>query len=325
VSAVVDAASHDAIRILPGPASIWLLGVGVTIARLALGMAALRRLRRTAVLHSPGLGTSNAIESPVAFGWTNPLILLPARAAELTDAMREPMIEHEREHIQRGDWPQTVFEELAAALLWFHPAIWWLLRRIRDDRELAVDAAVAAKLDPARYAEALLLVAEWHTRPSVLPLASTMFRGCSLTRRIQSLQQLQENTMSQSHKAAAIAAITVTAIGLIFLSSTAAPLQGFPQQAQSIKVMMENLKLIKKVTPIYPPEAKKEAVQGKVVLDATLSKEGKVSALKVASGHPLLIDSAVAAVKQWEYQPVLLNGNPVEVQTSIEVNYTLAP
>lgn len=132
--------------------------------------------------------------------------------------------------------------------------------------------------------------------------------------------------MSQSHKAAAIAAITVTAIGLIFLSSSAAPLQGFPQeQPKSIKVKADSLKLVKKVTPAYPPEAKKEGVQGKVVLDATLSKEGKVTTLKLVSGHPLLIESAVTAVRQWEYQPVLLNGNPVEIQTSIEVSYTLAP
>jgi protein TonB len=82
--------------------------------------------------------------------------------------------------------------------------------------------------------------------------------------------------------------------------------------------------LIKKVTPVYPPLAKQARIQGKVILSAVISKDGTIQDLKVISGHPLLIPSALEAVKQWVYQPTLLNGEPVEVSTQIDVNFTLS-
>jgi TonB family protein len=75
--------------------------------------------------------------------------------------------------------------------------------------------------------------------------------------------------------------------------------------------------------PIYPPEAKKARVQGEVVLTAVIGKDGKVENLSVVSGPPMLQSSSVEAVRQWVYKPFLLNGDPVEVSTSIHVIYTL--
>jgi protein TonB len=61
-----------------------------------------------------------------------------------------------------------------------------------------------------------------------------------------------------------------------------------------------------------------------VKLNATIAKDGTIQHLEVISGHPLLVQSALDAVRQWVYQPTLLNGQPVEVQTEIDVNYTLS-
>jgi len=83
-------------------------------------------------------------------------------------------------------------------------------------------------------------------------------------------------------------------------------------------------KLINQVRPVYPPDAKAQRVQGKVSLMAVIAKDGTVQSLEVVSGDPLLVPSALEAVKQWVYQPTLLNGQPVEVQTMIDVNYTLS-
>ncbi|BDC50422.1 hypothetical protein F183_A27380 [Bryobacterales bacterium F-183] len=330
VTAVMEAASQDVSLVLPSAQTIWLIGASAMFARLAVGLYGLRRLRRTAKPHQQNIGISNQVHSPVAFGWLDPVILLPPQALTIPEAQRLPMVEHEREHIRRQDWPQTVAEELCAALLWFHPAIWWVLRNLRTDREQAVDAAVANRVGQDRYTESLLLVATWHTaRRNHSTLAATsMFRGCSLAERLQSIHQLKENVMTKHHKAAAFAALTVAAIGLIFLSASAAPLQGFPQSSSTtkpIKVKVEDLKIIKKVPPVYPAEAKQLGIQGKVVFETTLDDKGKVAKLHVISGHPLLVESAMKAVQQWEYRPVLLNGNPVSVETSIEVTYTLAP
>jgi protein TonB len=82
--------------------------------------------------------------------------------------------------------------------------------------------------------------------------------------------------------------------------------------------------LVKKVQPEYPPLARQARIQGSVVLKAVISKTGHVEGLQVVSGHPMLTSSAISAVKQWQYKPYILNGQPVEVETNITVNFTLA-
>ena len=83
-------------------------------------------------------------------------------------------------------------------------------------------------------------------------------------------------------------------------------------------------KLIDKATPSYPPLAKQARIQGTVRFNVLLAKDGRVQALELVSGHPLLVPSATEAVSRWVYQPTLLNGEPVEVQTIIDVNFTLS-
>jgi len=99
-----------------------------------------------------------------------------------------------------------------------------------------------------------------------------------------------------------------------------------PKTPQRIRVggQVEAAKLIYKPTPQYPPLAKMARIQGTVRLEAVIAKDGTIQDLKVLSGHPLLVKAALDAVKQWRYQPTLLNGQPVEVVTEIDVNFTLA-
>ena len=76
--------------------------------------------------------------------------------------------------------------------------------------------------------------------------------------------------------------------------------------------------------PSYPPLAKQARIQGVVRLNAVIGKDGTIQDLKAASGHPLLVPAALEAVRQWLYKPTLLNGEPVEVVTVIDVNFTLS-
>jgi protein TonB len=87
---------------------------------------------------------------------------------------------------------------------------------------------------------------------------------------------------------------------------------------------VQQAKLVAQPKPVYPPLAKQARISGVVHLSALIGKEGNVIDLKVISGHPLLIPSALEAVQQWVYQKTLLNGEPVEVMTQIDVNYTLS-
>jgi len=81
--------------------------------------------------------------------------------------------------------------------------------------------------------------------------------------------------------------------------------------------------LIHQVTPEYPAAAKEQHIEGTIVLHALIGKDGTLQALKYVSGAPALMQSAMDAVKQWVYKPTLLNGEPVEVDTTISVLYTL--
>jgi protein TonB len=82
-------------------------------------------------------------------------------------------------------------------------------------------------------------------------------------------------------------------------------------------------KLVSQQRPEYPPLARQARITGVVRFSATIAKDGGVAKLELVSGHPLLVQAATDAVSKWVYQPTLLNGEPVEVLTQIDVNFTL--
>ena len=82
--------------------------------------------------------------------------------------------------------------------------------------------------------------------------------------------------------------------------------------------------LVSQQRPVYPPLAKQARISGTVELSAIIGRDGRVQDLKVVKGHPLLVQAALDAVKNWVYRPTLLNGEPVEVSTTIDVNFTLS-
>lgn len=108
-----------------------------------------------------------------------------------------------------------------------------------------------------------------------------------------------------------------------FVPGIASPAQDKPRGPVRISggVMAGNV--VNKVDPVYPPDAKTAGLEGAVVFDALISKTGTVENLKVVSGPQVLASSAMDAVRQWTYRPYLLNGQPVEVRTTITVNFHL--
>jgi periplasmic protein TonB len=87
---------------------------------------------------------------------------------------------------------------------------------------------------------------------------------------------------------------------------------------------VQTAKIVEQPRPVYPDVAKSARIQGVVKLHALITKEGTIDNLELISGHPLLVPAAIEAVKQWVYQPTLLNGEPVGVETEIDVNFTLS-
>jgi periplasmic protein TonB len=111
--------------------------------------------------------------------------------------------------------------------------------------------------------------------------------------------------------------------GIISSTPVAVPKVAMPTRQRVSSGVISGL-LIRRVNPAYPPLARQARIQGQVLLRAQISKEGAIENLQLISGHPMLVQSALDAVKQWKYKPYLLNGEPVEVDTEIQVNFTLS-
>jgi protein TonB len=103
------------------------------------------------------------------------------------------------------------------------------------------------------------------------------------------------------------------------------PQEAPPPPPERVRVggQVQAARLMNQQRPVYPPLARQARVQGTVRLEAVINKDGIIEELKVVSGHPLLVQAALDAVRQWQYQPTMLNGVAVEVITTIDVNFTL--
>jgi len=116
-------------------------------------------------------------------------------------------------------------------------------------------------------------------------------------------------------------------IGSIVSSTANAAVPKFvpviPQRVRISQGVTKGL-LVQKIEPQYPPLARAARVQGEVVLSAVIDGNGQINNLQLVSGHPMLVQAAIAAVKQWRYKPYLLNGQPVEVETTITVIFSLS-
>ncbi len=111
--------------------------------------------------------------------------------------------------------------------------------------------------------------------------------------------------------------------GIISSTPVAVPKVATPQRVRVSQGVSQGL-LVRRVNPTYPPLARQARIQGQVVLHAVIGKDGSIQNLTLVSGHPMLAPAAIEAVKQWRYKPYLLNGEPVEVDTEVLVNFTLS-
>ena len=118
-----------------------------------------------------------------------------------------------------------------------------------------------------------------------------------------------------------------TGVSELFTEGTRPVLPAAPPKPAPTHVRISQMNpgdLVRKVQPEYPALARSARIQGVVVLAAIIGKAGTIENLRVLSGHPMLTAAAIDAVRQWRYRPYVLNGEPVEVETQITVNFSLA-
>jgi TonB family protein len=260
------------------------------------------------------------VPSPFTFGRHAPVVVAGERVLRDPRVARAAFL-HELTHVARRDWTLTLAEEAIRALLWFHPAAWWATAEIRLAREEIVDRAAASRLGSRRvYLEALLSAAsprgsEWRRIPA-LGLRH------QLARRIRALAA--EVPMTPRQTAAAVLAVTLALPLSAYAAATAFPVWHVTTTAVGTpEDDVEKPEPIKKVQATYPAEAKKNKVQGDVVLLVTIGADGLVKDAKVTRSIPELDDAALTAIRQWEFRPGRKNGKAVEVLTTITFNFTL--
>lgn len=188
-------------RLLPWLDVAWLLGVACLSIRTIGGWRMIERLRRSALLEAPeavranfarlcqrlgiesqvSLRISGHVQGPLAMGIVRSLIILPTSAVmSLTPEQLESVLAHEFEHVRRADYFWNLIQTTVETLFFFHPAVWWLGSRLRQQRELCCDdAAVRACADPLLYATALLRLEERRSQHLGLAMALDGHRSSS--------------------------------------------------------------------------------------------------------------------------------------------------
>ncbi len=383
-------------RALPWVLLAWSVGVLFFVGRLSVGLMVVRRMKSTGTVAPSAelrqvfdtlrhrLGVARAVrllhsalvQVPTVVGWLRPVVLVPASCLTGMSAMQiEAVLAHELAHIRRHDYLVSVLQSVVEALLFYHPAVWWVSKQIRRERECCCDElAVAVGGDRLMYARALSLLEE---RRSFYPEAALGANGGVLTMRIKRL--LGYGSVSAITQLAAMVVLTTLVAGVggciatmaraesraaspaartaspIALES-AVPLNDLiaapavrefrmkrpiemaqleappappaassdsPSDLVRVPASMIAKTLIAKVMPVYPADAKAAGVQGAVVLRALILKSGAVEDVQAVSGPEILRSSAVSAVQQWRYDPFVVNGQPVDVLTTITVNFSL--
>ena len=304
---------------------------------------ALRRMERIAGIRQRiEIRLSRASIEPGIFGMVRPVLMWPEGISRrLDDAQLDAILTHEVQHVHRHDNLAAAIHMVVEAIFWFHPLVWWLGARLVEERERACDEDVL-ELGSERqvYAEGILKVCEF-CLASPLACMSGVAGGDLKKRMVNIMTERMLHKLNFGRKlllsAAGLAAVAgPIAFGLVTATPTRAESAAGSAVAQqseqppdahaSVHASKEEMTalILKKVPPEYPEAAKKAHIQGQVILRAIISKDGDVENLQIVSGHPQLAPAAIEAVKQWKYRPYLQQGKPVEVETEIDVNFTLA-
>lgn len=318
-------------------------GGAVRFGWLMLGILKLQRLRSNArpAAMSPALGRARAavnidaaflcsedVAGPVTFGVKRPVILLPPAFFDLESAEQESVAIHELLHVRRSDWLYTLAEECVRAVLWFHPAIWFLLNRVQLAREQWVDETVVASTCLAdEYVGALLKIAAARIEPDLAP-APLFLKRRHLRERVAAI--VKGANMSKSR-------VTLSLFAVLSMLTIAAgilawqiPLEAAPQEvrdAQGVEVSTGYFKVLHRNPVDYPAEARSRAISGYVVVAVNVNEQGEVTDAKVISGPEELRKPVLASVLGWHFatgpvQVGAVDSRPVPPSFEIGVRFT---
>jgi TonB family protein len=280
--------------------------------------------------HPIHVAISSLVTGPVTLGILRRVLLLPPGfLSRVTEADLDAVLAHELAHIERRDFAKNLLYGFLSLPIAYHPALWLTTARLAESREMVCDETAASSITGRdSYARALLRLASMLTEPMPIRTlhAIGIFDANIFERRIMSLTQ-KRTPLAPALRIALTASCIVLGLAAC-ASALALRMDVSPSAAQTeapkkIHVKVDDTKIITRVNPVYPIEAKEARIQGAVVLDVQISKEGVPMNINIQKGPKELQKSAMDAVGQWRWQPFLLNGDPVEVETTVTVVYSL--
>lgn len=262
---------------LPILVGVWLSGVLICSIRPIWGLWIQWRLRHTGLLPVPEsiqstlnaliqklrltravrIAESTLVKVPLVVGYLHPMILLPASVITgLTSSQLEAVLAHELAHVRRHDWLINTLQVIAETLLFYHPAVWWLSSRIRQERELCCDdVALGLDVDKAVFARTLLTLEELRQKALVPAMAAT---GGDLTARVRRLLIMPHTTPSS--EGGTIMGMLVVVMSLV-LMMTSLFASGPPEEAKTSLVSSTTTHRDDDATPDRDEDALPDAQQ----------------------------------------------------------------
>lgn len=319
--------------------ALWVFGATARMSWLAIGLVALRRYACAArplgglkwlpaLTDVVGVGAqfkaTSDLSVPVTFGHRHPIVLIPEHLLDLPQAQQRAIACHELIHVRRRDWLTIFFEEILRSLLWFHPATWWIKPRLDLCREQIVDREVVDLLGNRRdYLRGLWTVASATVSGSALP-ALFFSKPSHLGERVAQLKNNKEDLMTQKVLSGRTLGLLLALAAAVATGMLAFPLSASDIEADSSDAVIQDPVLLESVDPQYTQAARDDRVEGTVVLSSVIDRSGDVTSLEVIrSLRDDLDQAAIDAVRQWKFQPARLNGEIVEVQYKLGVNFRL--
>jgi bla regulator protein blaR1 len=278
---------------------------------------------------------SSRVFGPITFGIFRRLVLLPSgMIAGLSEPDLYTVIAHEFAHLRRNDFLKNLLYGCFSLPVSYHPLSWRARERLMETREMVCDEMVAAISGKEEYAHSLLRLASLLVEgvPIRTPHAIGIFDANTLERRLMRLTEKRRETRGIGRSAIAVVCVLLgtgtcasavalaTNVDEMFAAGSDSSKSSEPHTVPAAEMVKY---LISKVPPVYPEDAKKARIQGKVVLHAIIGKDGAIENLTVVSGPDALQQSALDAVRHWTYRPFLVDGQAVVVKTTITVIYEL--
>ncbi|MTW09519.1 TonB family protein [Pseudoduganella eburnea] len=319
---------------LPLLVSAWLAGVCALALRSAFGLAWIARTRRTGgrnahwqqrlshmatrlgIRRAVSLRIVEALASPITAGWWRPVVLMPAAlVARMPPELLEALLAHELAHVRRHDFLVNLLQNVIETLLFYHPAVWWLSRRIRHERELVADAIAADMTgEPRRLALALSELEKMQFAKQRLALAAD---GGDLTQRIRQLVVPQQQ---RGNWKALLAVLGVAAACLAGYANARVETASTPAARTQAVVDFRSCS-----KPQWPTEDLRAEHTGTVTLSFNIDEKGGVAGSRVvhSSGHPGLDQAAQTGISQCHFVPAKVRGKPVSTWQQMQYVWTL--